>query len=49
MTRNVSKIEVEKAVKKMKARGSAGPDKIPVEAWRVLGKEGIDLLRDLFQ
>ena len=32
MTRNVSKIEVEKAVKKMKARKSVGPDKIPVEA-----------------
>ena len=31
----------------MKKNKATGPDEIPVEAWRVLGEEGVDLLWDL--
>ena len=31
----------------MKKNKATGPDEIPVEAWRVLGGEGVDLLWDL--
>ena len=41
--------EVEQAVKKMKNGKAAGPDKIPMEAWKSLGEEGIDILWDLMQ
>ena len=43
----VTRAEVESALKKMKKNKATGPDEeIPVEAWRVLGGEGVDLLWD---
>ena len=38
---------MESALKKMKNNKATGPDEIPVEAWRALGGEGVDLLWDL--
>ena len=40
-------MEVESALKKMKNNKATWPDEIPVEAWRALGGEGVDLLWDL--
>ena len=47
LTPGISREEVEKALKKMKNKKATGPDNIPVEAWKGLGKEGIDMLWDL--
>ena len=44
LTIGVKRAEVESALKKMKRNKATGPDEIPVEAWRVLGGEGVDLL-----
>ena len=44
LTIGVTRAEVESALKKMKKNKATGPDEIPVEAWRVLGGEGVDLL-----
>ena len=46
--RRIQKIEVEKALKKMKLRKAVGPDGIPIEVWRCLGQVGIKWLTDLF-
>ena len=40
----ITKAEVRVALKKMKSGKAIGPDGIPVEAWRALGEEGIDVL-----
>ena len=40
----ITKAEVRVALKKMKSGKAVGPDGIPVEAWRALGEEGIDVL-----
>ncbi|XP_068243788.1 uncharacterized protein [Palaemon carinicauda] len=45
----VTRREVEQAVKKLKNSNAAGPDNIPVEVWRSLGEEIIDILWDLAQ
>ena len=44
LTSCVVRAEVVGALKKMKNNKSTGPDEIPVEAWRALGKVGVDLL-----
>ncbi|XP_068243731.1 uncharacterized protein [Palaemon carinicauda] len=44
VTIGVTRIEVEQPVKKMKNIKAAGPDNIPVEVWKSLGEEGIDIL-----
>jgi exonuclease III len=49
MTKEVTREEVEKAVSKMKNNKATGPDEIPVEAWKCLGKLGIDKLTELMQ
>ena len=49
--RQVPKIcrrEVRRALGKMKKGKAVGPDGIPVEVWRCLGEEGVDILWDLF-
>ena len=47
LTIGVTRAEVECALRKMKNNKATGPDEIPVEAWRALGVEGVDLLWDL--
>ena len=47
LTIGVTGAEVESALRKMKNNKATGPDEIPVEAWRALGGEGVDLLWDL--
>ena len=47
LTIGVTRAEVESALRKMKNNKATGPDEIPVEAWRALGGEGVDLLWDL--
>ena len=49
MTSRVERFEVARALAKMKNGKAMGPDGIPVEAWKALGEEGIDLLWDLFE
>ena len=49
VTSMVRRDEVKKALKKMKNGKATGPDEIPVEMWKALGEEGIDLLTDLMQ
>ena len=49
MTTEVTRTEVQKALRKMKNGKSPGPDEIPVEAWKCLGREGIDKLTELMQ
>ena len=44
----ISRREVRRALSKMKKGKAVGPDGIPVEVWRCLGEEGIDILWDLF-
>ena len=41
--------EVEVALKGMKHGNAMGPDRIPVEVWKSLGEEGVDMLLDLLQ
>ena len=47
MVRGFSRQEVLNALKKMKNGKATGPDMIPVEAWKALGDEGVDILYDL--
>ena len=49
VTAVVTRREVKQAIRKMKNGKAAGPDKIPVEVWKSLGEEGIDILWDLMQ
>ena len=37
------------ALKGMKLGKAMGPDGIPVEVWKSLGEEGVDMLLDLLQ
>ncbi|XP_068226393.1 uncharacterized protein [Palaemon carinicauda] len=48
-TIGVTRREVEQAVKKMKNNIAARPDNIPVEVWKSLREEGIDILWYLMQ
>jgi hypothetical protein len=36
--------EVWEAIRKMKNNKATGPDNIPIEAWKSLGADGVDLL-----
>ena len=45
---NISAEEVERAMSKMKKGKATGPDNIPVEAWKVLGRFGVDVLLTIF-
>ena len=47
LTIGVIRAEVESALRKLKNNKATGPDEIPVEAWRALGGEGVDLMWDL--
>uniref|UniRef100_A0A8D8YAF2 Craniofacial development protein 2 n=3 Tax=Cacopsylla melanoneura TaxID=428564 RepID=A0A8D8YAF2_9HEMI len=47
VVKEVSREEIEKALKKMKNGKAVGVDGIPVEVWKCLGEEGIDILWDL--
>ncbi|XP_068228054.1 uncharacterized protein [Palaemon carinicauda] len=49
VTKGVTRREVEQAVKKMKNGKAAGPDNLPLEVWKGLGEEGIDILWELAQ
>lgn len=49
MVREVTREEVERAVKKMKNGKAVGVDEIPVEVWKCLGADGIDILWDLMR
>ena len=49
MTREVTRTEVNNAMKKMKNAKATGPDEIPVEAWRSLGDMGIEMLTELMR
>ena len=45
---DITREEVKRALDKMKNGKAVGPDGIPVEVWKVLGGEGVDILLDLF-
>ena len=45
---NITTDEVERALGKMKKGKATGPDDIPVEAWKVLGNTGVDILLEIF-
>ena len=44
----VSRKEVENALRKMKKGKAVGPDELPVEVWKCMGKMGIKFLTRLF-
>ncbi|XP_037772666.1 uncharacterized protein LOC119568277 [Penaeus monodon] len=45
----ISRIEVQQALKKMENGKATGPDGIPIEAWKAMGEEGIYMLRMLMR
>ena len=45
----INRKEAEVALKGMKNGKAMGPDGIPVEVWKSLGEEGVDMLLDLLQ
>ena len=47
LVREVTRQEVEMALKKMKDGKAIGPDGIPVEVWKALGREGVEMLHQL--
>ena len=49
LTPAINRKEVEVALKGMKHGKAMGPDGIPVEVWKSLGEEGVDMLLDLLQ
>lgn len=49
LTPGIIREEVEVALKRMKTGKAMGPDGIPVEVWKSLGEEGVDMLWDLMQ
>ena len=44
----ITAAEVERALRKMKKGKATGPDDIPVEAWKVLGRIGVEILLRIF-
>ena len=44
---DITRDEVKRALDRMKSGKAVGPDLIPVEVWKCLGREGIDILWDL--
>ena len=49
LTPAIHRKEVEVALNGMKHVKAMGPDGIPVEVWKSLGEEGVDMLLDLLQ
>ena len=49
LTPAINRKEVVVALKGMKQGKAMGPDGIPVEVWKSLGEEGVDMLLDLLQ
>ena len=49
ITPGICREEVRKALYKMKNGKACGPDEIPVEVWKSLGEDGVDVLWDLMQ
>ena len=49
LTPAINRKEVDVALKRMKLGKAMGPDGIPVEVWKSLGEEGVDMLLDLLQ
>ena len=49
LTPAINRKEVDVALKGMKLGKAMGPDGIPVEVWKSLGEEGVDMLLDLLQ
>ena len=49
LTPAINRKEVEVALKGMKLGKAMGPDGIPVEVWKSLGEEGVDMLLDLLK
>ena len=48
-TQGISRNEVKVAISRMKNGKATGVDVIPVEVWKCLGEEGIDMLWDLMK
>ncbi|KAI5739350.1 hypothetical protein M8J77_018157 [Diaphorina citri] len=48
MTKEIERSEVYEGLKAMKNGKATGPDNIPVEVWKSLGADGLDLLLPLF-
>ena len=49
LTQGVSRNEVKVSISRMKNGKATGMDGIPVEVWKCLGEEGIDMLWDLMK
>ena len=49
LTQGISRNEVKVAISRMKNGKATGIYGIPVEGWKCLGEEGIDMLRNLMQ
>ena len=49
VVREVARVEVAKALKKMKNGTATRPDEIPAEAWKSMGEFGIDKMTELMQ
>ena len=49
LTQGISRNEVKVAISRMKNGNATGMDMIPVEMWKCLGEEGIDMLWDLMK
>ena len=49
LTQGISRNEVNVAISRMKNGKATGMDGIPVEVWKCLGEEGIDMLWDLMK
>ena len=49
LTQAINREEVEVALKGMKHGNAMVPDGIPVEVWKSLGEEGVDMLLDLLR
>ena len=47
LVRKISKKEIVEGLKRMKTGKAPGPDNLPVEAWKALGSEGVDILWNL--
>ena len=45
---NITTEDVERALRKMKKGNATGSDDIPVEAWKAVGKTGVDILLEIF-
>ena len=49
LTQGISRNEVKVAISRMKKGKATGMDGMPVEVWKCLGVDGIDMLWDLMQ